>query len=83
MEDTSSFMLDNLYSPEGIPSLTCMLFSPKRNGFLIFTSGVTPAEPLGGSMAAKSFQSTYLRTTIGRVRVQDQDRGSTDFIYVV
>ena len=34
--------------------------SPACNGFLIFTSGVTPTDLLTARMAAKSFWSTYL-----------------------
>ena len=42
---------------------TCLhASSPTCNGFLRFTSGVTPADLLVASMAAKPFQSTYLHT---------------------
>ena len=43
-------------------SLTFILPSPACNGFLRFTSGVTPAEFLATSRAAEPLSATYLST---------------------
>ena len=43
-----------------------------HNGFLKLTFGVTSADLLAASMAAKQFQSTYLQTSIGGARVKDR-----------
>ena len=40
-----------------------LALSPACNRILRFTSGATPADLLGASMAAESFSSTYLQTS--------------------
>ena len=45
--------------------------SPACNGILRFSSGMTPADFLAASMAAKPFSSTYLRTSISGTWDQD------------
>ena len=51
-----------------IPCLCASL--PVCNGFLRFTSGVTPADCMEVSMAAKPFQSTYLQTCLQALVVE-------------
>ena len=47
-------------------------WSAVYNGFLRFTSGVTPADLLMTSMVVEPFQSIYLHTSIGGSPIQDQ-----------
>ena len=55
-----------LKASDGFPGFH--VSSPVCNGFLRFTSSVTPADPLAASMAAKSFQPhtcTCIQTLVG------------------
>ena len=66
--DTPSFGLLVMFAlgfKSRVDLLTCLLHHPACNTILRFTSGVTPADILAASMAAKSFSSTYLQTSIG------------------
>ena len=62
---TSDDVGPEFQSQRGYPHLHALL--PVCNGILRFTSGVTPADLL----AAISFQSMQLRTSIGGSRVHD------------
>ena len=75
-------MLPGFQTQAGCPHLYAS--SSACNRFLIFTTGVTPADLLMASMETKPFWSTYSHTSIGGARVQDpawrcQDSRSTDW----
>ena len=70
---TSGDIYPGFQSQSGFPCLHTSL--PACNRFLRFISGATPAGLLLTSMAAKSFRSIHLRTSIGGAQIQDLSCG--------
>ena len=58
------------FQSQGRSPHLCAL-SSVYNGFLRFTSGVTPADLSAASMVAEPFRSTYFRASIGGARVHN------------